>query len=304
MRIGASVNPGDANSLAETIEKIRLIADVGLDTAWLPQVFGLDALTTLALAGREIPGIELGTSVVPTYPRHPISLAGQALTTQAAIGGRLVLGLGPSHQLVIEGMHGIPYARPAKHMREYVTVVRSLVMEGGASFTGETLTANTLPGGAKVTDAEPFPILIAALAPNMVKVAGEVADGTITWMTGPATLGKRIIPDLSAAAADAGRPEPRVVAGFPLCVASDPAAVRERVGRQFGFYGTLPAYARVIEEEGVAGPADLAIVGDAAAVRAKLEELKAIGITDLWAAIVGPPEDREATLAVLAEMVQ
>lgn len=304
MRIGLIVNPMGGGGLAGAIDQIRRAAAAGLHAAWIPQIFGLDALSVLAVAGREVPDIELGTAVVPTYPRHPIALAGQALTTQAAIGGRLVLGVGPSHQLMIEGMHGLPYVRPARHTREYLTVLRALVVEGSVSFNGEMIQANTMPGSARVADAEPFPILISALGPAMLRLAGELADGTITWLAGPATLAARIVPSLVAAAGATGRPSPRVVAGLPVCLTADPAAVREKAVRQFGLYGTLPAYARLIEEEGVSGPADLAIVGDAAAVTAGVRALAAAGATDFSGALIGPPADQAATLALLGELAR
>lgn len=303
MKIGVSVNPMDAAGLAGTVESIRKVAEAGLHTAWLPQIFGLDALTALAVAGAQVPDIELGTAVVPTYPRHPIAMAGQAMTTQAATGGRLVLGVGPSHHLVIEGIHGLPYARPARHTREYVTILRALITEGTADFTGELLQAHTWAGSAKVADAEPFPVLVSALAPAMLKVAGEVADGTVTWMAGRTAVEKRIVPSITAAAEAAGRPAPRVVVGLPVCVTADADAARERAARQFGLYGNLPAYARLIEEEGADGPAGLAIVGDEETVAAQVRALADAGATDFSGAPFGTSAERDATLAALGRLV-
>jgi F420-dependent oxidoreductase-like protein len=304
MNIGLMISTHQTDSLADAVDQIGRVADAGLHTAWLSQVYGLDALTVIAVAAAQVPGIEMGTAVVPTYPRHPIALAGQALTTQAATGGRLVLGVGPSHQMAMEGMMGIPYERPARHTREYVTVLRALATEGTVDLDGETIQAHTAMGPRPVTDAPPLPILISALAPAMVKVAGEVADGTITWMAGPATLGKRIVPSLTEAAEAAGRPAPRVVAGLPIAITTDPAGVREKTARQLAVYGMLPAYRRLLDEEGLDGPEDLAIVGDADTVSAALNELADVGVTDLIAAPAGSAADRAATLEFLGSFAR
>ena len=304
MNIGVMVPTQDIRSLAEAVDQIGRAADAGLHTAWLSQVYGLDALTVIAVAGAQVPGIEMGTAVVPTYPRHPIALAGQALTVQAATGGRLVLGVGPSHQVAMEGMMGIPYQRPAQHTREYVTVLRALATEGTVDLDGETMQAHPAMGPRPVTDAPPLPILISALAPAMVQVAGEVADGTITWMAGPVTLGKRIVPAINAAADGAGRPAPRIVAGLPVSVTADPDGVREKIARQLAVYGTLPAYRRLLDEEGLDGPGDLAVIGDTDTVAAGLNAMAEVGVTDLIVAPAGAGADRAATVDFLADFVR
>src|SRR5438552_3785210 len=183
MEIGVMVG---GSGLAAVVEAVREVAAAGVGRAWVPQVFGVEALTAIAVAGREVPGIELGTSVIPTYPRHPMVLAQQALTTQAAIGGRLVLGIGLSHQVVIEGMFGYSFDKPARHMREYLSVLLPLLRGEQVAFEGDTIKAQ---GQMTVAEASPCPVLLAALAPRMLQLAGGVADGTITWMAAPKTLG-------------------------------------------------------------------------------------------------------------------
>src|SRR5947209_19578819 len=186
MRIG--LYAGDmarAAGVDDFVGHIRKAAGEGFATVWAPQTFSFEALTALAVAGREVGRIELGTAVVPTYPRHPVVLAQQALTTQAIAGGRLALGIGLSHQIVVEGMYGYSFAKPLRHMREYLEILVPLVREGHVSFSGETLTGNA---ALDIKDTTPFPILLAALGPKMLELAGTVADGTITWMTGPATV--------------------------------------------------------------------------------------------------------------------
>ena len=282
----------------DVVASARQAADHGFASYWMPQIFGLDALTALAVVGREVPGIELGTAVVPTYPRHPMMLAGQALTTQAISGGRLTLGIGLSHQLVIEGMFGQSFDRPLRHMREYLSILIALVHDGTVAFRGETLSAN---GTLNVAGATPFPVLIAALGPRMLELAGTAADGTITWMTGPATLEAHTIPTIMKAAEQAGRPAPRVCVGLPVCVTDDPDGARERAGRAFAMYDSLPSYKAMLDREGAAGPADVAMVGDEATVAAALRRLDDLGTTDFVAVEYGSVSkgERERTRELL-----
>jgi F420-dependent oxidoreductase-like protein len=286
----------------EVVKSARRAADEGFASYWMPQIFGLDALTSLAVVGREAPGIELGTAVVPTYPRHPMMLAGQALTTQAIIGGRLILGIGLSHQLVIEGMFGQSFEKPVRHMQEYLSILMPLVHEGTVSFRGETLSAN---GTLNIAGASPCPVLIAALGPKMLELAGSVADGTITWMTGPGTLESHTVPAITKAAEQAGRPPPRVCVGLPVCVTDDPDGARERAGRVFAVYDSLPSYKAMLDREGAAGPADVAIVGDEATVASALRRLADVGTTDFSAVEYGSASkgDRERTRELLRSLL-
>ena len=300
MRIGIFGGVTANGPIDRIVDAARAAADDGFASFWLPQTFGMDALTALAVTGREVSGIELGTGVVPTYPRHPAMLAAQALTTQAIIGGRLALGIGLSHQVVIESMFGLSFEQPARHMREYLEILVPLVQSGSVSFAGETLTGHV---GLDVKGATPFPILVAALGTKMLELAGTVADGTVTWMTGPATIESHIVPTITAAAERAGRPAPRVGVGLPVCVTDDEAAARERAARLFESYGTLPSYRAMLDKEGVGGPSEVAIVGDEAAVSAQIERLGAIGATDFVANEFGSAEERDRTRALLRSLV-
>ena len=300
MRIGIFGGDTANGPIDAIVDAARAAADDGFASFWLPQIFGMDALTALAVAGREVPGIELGTAVVPTYPRHPAMLAAQALTTQAIIGGRLALGIGLSHQVVIESMFGLSFDKPARHMREYLEILVPLVHSGSVSFAGETLTGHV---GLDVKGATPFPILVAALGTKMLELAGTVADGTLTWMTGPATIESHIVPTITGAAERAGRPAPRVGVGLPVCVTDDEAAARERAASLFEIYGTLPSYRAMLDREGAGGPSDVALVGDEAAVSAQIERLGAIGATDLVANVFGSSGERDRTRALLRSLV-
>lgn len=298
MRIGLMFGGNDP-TLERAAETARSVAASGLDTMWLPNIFGIDAVTTAALVGREVDRIEFGTAVVPTYPRHPVALAQQALTTAAATGNRFTLGIGLSHKVVIEDMLGLDYSKPARHMREYLEVLAPLLRGEPAKFRGEEY---RVEAGLQVPGAGALPLVVAALGPVMLGLAGRFADGTITWMTGPATLEQHIVPTLRAAAEKAGRPSPRVVCGLPITLTSDVAAAREALGKAFEIYGTLPSYRAMLDREGAAGPGDVALVGDEAALRSQLDRLRDIGVTDFDAAVtpIGEAASFERTVEFLA----
>ena len=287
MRIGTSVaEPTSADAISELGSQLRRAADDGFTSAWMSNIFGLDALTALAVAGSQVPGIELGTAVVPTYPRHPAVLAQQALTTSLALGGRLALGIGLSHKIVIDDMYGYSFDRPARHMREYLSVLLPLLDGEPAAFTGETLRASI---GLSTPRPGRVPVLLAALAPQMLRLAGERADGTVLWMTGPATVRDYIVPTITAAAQAAGRPSPRVVCMLPVCVTDDADAARARATRALEIYGQLPSYRAMLDREGAQGPGDVTLAGDEAAVAAQVSALEEAGVTDFVAADLDEP---------------
>ena len=291
MRIGVmagSIRRRDG--LDDLVARARDLESRGFATLWVPHVFGLDAVTASALAGRETRRIEIGTAVVPTQPRHPTALAQQALTAAVACGGRFTLGIGLSHPPVIESMLGISYARRARHMREYVQVLGPLLRGEPARFEGEEYRVTL---GLAVPEAPPVPLLIAALGDQMLKIAGRHADGTILWMTGPRTIESHSAPKLRAAAREAGRAEPRIVVGMHIVLTSDARAASERVGRMLAMYGQMPSYRAMLDKEGAEGPADLALVGDEKVLDAGLERLRGLGVSDFEAAIVPADEGAE-----------
>ena len=303
MDIGVMVG---GTSLGGVVEAVREAAEAGVRRAWVPQVIGVEALTAIAVAGREVPGIELGTAVVPTYPRHPFVLAGQALTTSAALGGgnRLHLGIGLSHQLVIEGMFGMAFQKPAVHLREYLSALRPALEGQPVDVKGETLRATTLMGPIKVDDAGPVPILVAALGPALLRVAGELADGTLTWMAAPEVIGERIAPSITAAAEAAGRPRPRVGVGLPVAVTDDVDEALQRAAASFAIYGTLPSYKRLLDEAGLDGPAGVVIAGDEDEVARRIRALADVGATELVASLFGDRQTRRDTLRLLGALAR
>jgi 5,10-methylenetetrahydromethanopterin reductase len=301
MRIGVFGSRINDGTVDDVVGEARQAEADGFASYWASQIFGHDALTALAVIGREVPRIELGTSVVPTYPRHPMIMAQQALTVNAASGGRLCLGVGLSHQVVIESMMGMSFTKPVRHLREYLSVLRPLSRGEAVSFDGEEyrVHASLNPAGAS-----PFPILVAALGPQMLKVTAELADGTITWCTGPETLAGHTIPTINAAAEAAGRPPPRVVAALPVCVTTDVDGAKERAAKVFAIYGQLPSYRAMLDREGAAGPADIAILGPASEVTERIAALADIGVTDFAAVEFGAdPDEVAATRAAVTAAI-
>lgn len=299
MRIGALID--DGRPVPEVVARVRRLAEGGLASAWATQVFGYDALTLLAVVGAAVPDIELGTGVVPVYSRHPQVMAQQALTVQAATGGRLTLGIGMSHQVVVEGLWGLSYERPARFLREYLAALVPMLSGEQVQAEGEVVTARTM-GPLEVPGASRPGLLVAALGPVLLGIAGRVADGTVTWMTGRRTIAEHVAPTIVQAAAAAGRPAPRVVVALPAVVTDDPAAARERIDRVLAVYPSLPSYKAMLDREGAERPSDIALVGGEDEVAAGVAGLEAAGATDFVASVIGTADDRARTDALLSSL--
>lgn len=302
MRIGTMIGgDGTRATLDDIIGVAKRIEAAGLDNVWLANIFSFDAISTLALIGRETQRIGLGTAVTPTYPRHPTAIAQQALTTQAACDGRFTLGIGLSHQIVIETMLGLSYSRRAAHMREYLSVLMPLVRGKTARFSGDEFQVRGVQ--LEVPGSENMDVVVAALGPAMLQVAGELADGTNTWMVGPRTMEGHVIKHLNAAAAAAGRPAPKVVGGYPVVLTTKPDEARARIAENLTVYGQLPSYRAMLDREGADGPADIAIAGDENLLRGEIKRLEDIGVTDFNAAIMDvEPGAYERTLEFLTSL--
>lgn len=300
MRIGITLpTPGETPDLPTLLGAMEQAEALGLTSLWMPNIRAFDALTVLALAGSRTRTIELGTFVVPTYPRHPAALAQQALTVQAACGGRLVLGIGLSHRVTMEAMLGFDFSHPVRHMREYLTCLNGLLAGETVTFQGEELRISGY--GLTVPGATPPPVLVAALGPQMLRLAGRLAGGTAVWMGGSRYLAEAV-PVITAAAQAAGRPAPRVLVSVPVCVTDRPDEVRRAAAAFFARYGQLPSYRAVLDKAGAAGPEDVALIGDEASVRRGIAALAAAGATDFAAALFTPPGETPArTLALLSD---
>lgn len=290
MKIGIMCGGGaDRIGLDEMITRGKDLEARGFPTMWIPNVFGNDAITAASVVGSHTQRIALGTAVVPTFPRHPAAIAQQSLTASAACRGRFTLGIGLSHPPVIEKL-GLSYDRRAKHMREYMEVLGPLLRGEPAKFHGEEYQVDwTLD----VADAEPVPVVIAALGEQMLKLTGRYADGTILWMAGLRAIEEHIVPKLRASASDAGRPEPRVIAGMHTMLTNDAEAGRARVSRLVAMYGHMPSYRAMLDIEGVEDPAHFSLVGDEKTLDAGLQRLRDIGVTELEASLFADDEGTE-----------
>jgi F420-dependent oxidoreductase-like protein len=299
---GINLSPGPV-TLGQHLEHIAHHEAVGLDTVWSGQLFGPDLLTLYAMAGATTSRIALGTSVIPTPSRHPLVLASQALTTQAATGGRLLLGVGSSHKALVEGVLGADYDRPAAYLREYLTVLPALLRSERIVHTGERLHVDTTGafGRAGVPQAEAPPVYVGTMFPRSLAVAGELADGIVTWLVGPRTLAEVVIPIATEAAAAAGRPRPRFVAGIPItvCAAGEAEDHLALVDRRLRGFTALPVYEQVLARERAAGPADLAAVGDEATVEARLQAFAEAGVDEVYGMCFG---DEQALLRTAATL--
>ena len=295
MRIGVMI--GGRQDLEGLLAYTQELEAQGFDSVWMPNVFGLDAMGAFTVIGRETERIELGTAVVPTYPRHPVTMAQQALTVQAASRGRFTLGIGLSHKFVIEDMWGMSFERPARHMRDYLGALLPLLAGEETHVENESYRVNAT---YSVPGADPVPVLIAAMGERMLALAGSLTAGTSLWMTGPDTIENYIEPALREASERAEREMPRIVAAFPIAITDDPEAARERVGKMLRGYGPIPSYRAMMDREGAEGPGDLAILGDERALDEALDRLEAIGVSDFSASIMPiDPETEGRTVAYL-----
>jgi F420-dependent oxidoreductase-like protein len=301
VRIGLMIGPERGRSR----EKVaRLVADAeaaeraGFTSIWVPQVPGdFDALTAIALMGAATTRVELGTAVVPIQTRHPVAMAQQALSNQAVCGGRFTLGLGASHHWIVEDMLGLPYDRPARQMRHYLEVLNA-AFAGTGTIDVEN-ESHRVHSPLDVTDITPTPILLAALAPVMLRIAGEQASGTILWMADERAIAEHVVPRITQAAAAAGRPAPRIVAGVPvaLCADDEVAAARAWTNQVLGQADYSPNYQRLLERGNAAKVGDLLAAGSEPAILERLRGFRDAGVTDLAVRLLPFGADRDARIA-------
>lgn len=284
--------------LGDFVDDIVACEQAGFDGAWVPQIFGWDAQSALALAGGRTTSLRLGTAVLPVYPTHPMVLAQTAMTTQAATGGRFTLGLGTSHRFVVENVWGMEFDRPRHRMAEFLGILLPAMAGEHVDVHGEQLSATTLRP-LELPGIAPPEVVLAAMGPAMLRLAGTQAHGTVTWLTGARTIAEHVVPTITAAAEQAGRAAPRVIAGLPVCVTDDAAAARETAREQFAAYDTVPSYRAMLDREGLAHAGDAALIGTADEVVERIGEMTAAGATELCANIFGRPEEQAATVEVL-----
>ncbi|HME68281.1 MAG TPA: LLM class F420-dependent oxidoreductase [Myxococcota bacterium] len=313
MQIGLMIGPEKGryrDKVGQLVADAQAAEQAGFRSIWVPQIPGdFDALTAITLMGRATERIELGTAVLPIQTRHPIALAQEVLSNQAVCEGRFTLGLGVSHHWVIEDMLGLPYERPAHQMRNYLEVLNAALRSPGS--------VNVENDGYRVhspmdlTDYGPNPVLLAALAPVMLRIAGEHASGTILWMADERAVAEHIAPRITKAAAEAGRPAPRIIAGVPiaLCPKDEVDSARARANRVLGHAEFCPNYQRLLDCGNATGVGDILAAGDESAVVDRLRAFRDAGATDLAVRVLalGPDrnariESRKRTLAFLASL--
>jgi len=301
VRIGVMVGPERGDSARKVI---RMLADIdwaetaGLDTAWIPQLPNdFDALVAVALMGTRTSRIELGTAVVPLQAQHPIALARQALSVHAATGGRLVLGVGPSHHWIVDDMLGIPYERPAAFTRDYLEVLdAAFANPGPVDVQNDSFRVHN---PLDLNPVAPLPVLVAALGPVMLTLAGERADGTVLWMADERAVAEHVVPRITKAADNAGRPAPRIVAGIPVCLcgASEVDAARERANRILGEAEVSPNYQRLLSYGDAKDVGDICAAGDEDAIAARFRRFADAGVTDLSVRLLPIGDNRDELVA-------
>jgi len=301
MRVGLMVGP-ERGRYATKVERmqadVRWAEEAGLSTVWIPQIPDeFDALTAVALVGAGTSRIEIGTAVVPVQPRHPIALAQQALSTQAVCGGRLTLGLGVSHHWIVDEMLGLPYEKPVLTMRSYLDVLdQALAGPGQVDVENELF---RIHNPLDVTDVAPTPLLLAALGPAMLKLAGERTDGTILWMADERAIAMHVAPKITSAASGAGRATPRIVAGVPVCLCRDDEvdAAVERTNRILAEAEVSPNYQRLLDVGDARDVGDILAAGSESSVEKRLRAFLDAGATDISVRVVPIGENRDERLA-------
>ncbi|MGW3997154.1 TIGR03564 family F420-dependent LLM class oxidoreductase [Amycolatopsis sp. NPDC004772] len=267
----------------------REAAKLGYRTLWVAQRGGWDALTALPALAAAAPGLALGTCVVPTYSRHPLTMAAQALTAQAAAGVPVHLGLGLSHRFIVEGEFGYSYDRPIRHLREYLQALHPLLRGEKADVHGGSLTAS---GAVNAPGAERPAVLIGSVSPQSTRLAGELADGVITTWAGPRAIGEFVVPALGGAS--------RVVSGQLVCVTSEVDERRAWVEQTYGGAANIPAYRAILDREGHERVSDSVVIGDEETVRRQVKSLEDAGATELLVIPIGSAAEQARTRELLA----
>src|SRR4051812_25043442 len=291
MKIGLT---GGARTVDGIVEQAKQAEADGFNALWYASLVAGDPMAPIAVAGRETSRIELGTAILQTYPCHPLLQANRvASVVDAMRRPGFTLGIGPSHEPLIRGVFGLSYDHPGRNTEEYVRILAALLRGEPVDVDGEDWTAHT--GGRAVAPSQAVPVLVSALGPRLLRVAGELADGTVLWMAPAKAIETHVAPKVVAAAAAAGRPSPRIVAGLPGAVHDDEAEARSAAVTYSTTYAGMANYQRILEIGEKAAPADAAIVGDEKAVTAQLQALLDAGATDIWAAVFPVGEDKRAS---------
>jgi F420-dependent oxidoreductase-like protein len=299
LRLGTSLDTD--KPIDDVVANAQAARDAGFKSVWSSQIFGADALTVLAVVAREVDGIEVATGVVPIHPRHPMVLAAQALTVQAISGGRLTLGIGLSHKVMVEGVWGISFDKPGTYMREYLDALVPMLRGEAVNVQGSLVKANVFQAVGTAVPSPPS-LVVAALGPEMLRLAGTVTDGTVTWMTGIETLRSHVVPTIRNAAEAAGRPAPRVIASVTVCLTDDVSGAAERIDKALAIYPTLPSYKAMLDREGATTPSQVSLVGSRDLIEDGIGALADAGVTEVPAGPIGSKDEVSATFSLLGEL--
>lgn len=306
MRIGLMGNEAYSVAGSGPFDVEGLIADAqraaadGFSSYWIGQQMDWDAIALICAMGREVPDIELGTAVSHVWTSFPVHMAQSAMSAHHLTGGRFCLGIGLEHEWVMREMWGLPFERPVSLMAEYLDVLVSLIRTGAVDCKGEFYQISTF---FPRFEPEPtLPVILAALGPRMLGLAGAVADGTVTWMTGLNTVRDHIVPTIHRAASEADRPEPRVIVLLPIALTSDEPSARAAIAQEMAMYERMPSYQAMLEREGATTGGDIALAGSAGQLLDGLEALREAGATDFGAILLGPPGLRAATYSFLCDV--
>src|SRR6476659_3919773 len=292
MRIGLT---GGGASVDRVVRQAKEAEADGFSALWYASIVTGDPLVAMAIAGRETSTIELRTARLQPSPCHPALQASRVSSVVDAMGRPgFTLGIGPSHEPVIRGAFGMSYDHPGRSTEEYLQILTALLRGEDVDFDGSDWSAHT--AGRAVPPSHPVPVLVSALGPRLLRVAGEHADGTVLWMAPARAIETHVAPKLHAAAAAAGRPAPRIVAGLPVAVHDDIAEARAAASASSSMYAQMENYTRILEIGGAGTPADAAIVGNESSVTSQLQSLLDAGATDIWAAVFPVGDDRRASM--------
>ena len=295
-----AARPHATNLVDDVIDQAREAHAAGVGQIWLAQQFDHDAITLAGLIGAAVPGLGVGTSVVPINPRHPLIVASQAQTAQAASHGNFSLGLGLGAHEPEQLAFGTSWSNTIGRLREHLSVLRAIFDDGAVAFRGAELSANpawpvTVAGG------RPVPVYVAAMGPKALQVTGELADGTLPFLAGPRTITEFIQPTIARAAAEAGRPSPKIIAAVPVLVSDDKDGASEVAAAKLAFYETIPSYQKVIARERVDRVTELAAVGSAKAVADRLKSYLDAGATDV---VLSPLRTEDADVTALFDVAR
>jgi len=306
LRISVFIGEGPSGTGVNGLVDAAIKAEqLEFDGIWYPQLNNVDALTVIGLASNNTSKIQMGTAVIPIFTRHPLVMAQQAMTVQIAASGRLSLGLGLSHKIIMQSSFGLKYENLAQHAMEYLSIINQLNESSSVDFTGQFYRAEwtiALPTFSK------FPLFFAALGPKMLDASGKYADGTITWMAGPTVLERDIVPKITRSAQISERPSPKILVGIPIAITNDTEKAIEAVNKQFGFYKKFPSYKRLLDLENTSCISDVAIIGNKSEVKKKLERYHTAGATEILAMAFPIGEDHnqelDETWNILSEIVK